>query len=159
MIPLNGPVNRRRTMAFRGVQRGRRRRPGDASHQILIGNSETAIGVCSRSADRGGRVARPAPDPSQVTGRYKGRDNQLHRARTRSSNPVPSSGESTNFRFLLMRACSPRQMVGVTPNWSPSSNFGGALLSLSLVHQLRKFSRYPSSSPAAGDPFPRRTIR
>ena len=29
--------------------------------------------------------------------------------------PFPSSGESTNFRFLLMRACSPRQMLGVRP--------------------------------------------
>jgi hypothetical protein len=36
---------------------------------------------CSRSADRGGRVAPPAADPSQATGRVKRRDNQLHRAR------------------------------------------------------------------------------
>ena len=68
-------------MAFRGVLRGRRRRPGDASHQILIGNSETAIGVCSRSADRGGRVVPPAADPSQATGRVKRHDNQLQPAR------------------------------------------------------------------------------
>ena len=27
---------------------------------------------------------------------------------TESSNPAPSSGESTNFRFLLMRECSNR---------------------------------------------------
>jgi len=31
--------------------------------------------------DRGGRVAPPAADPSQATGRVKRRDNQLHRAR------------------------------------------------------------------------------
>jgi len=31
--------------------------------------------------DRGGRVAPPAADPSQPTGRVKRRDNQIHRAR------------------------------------------------------------------------------
>ena len=43
--------------------------------------SSTAIAIRSRSADRGGRVAPPAADPSQATGRVKGRINQLHRAR------------------------------------------------------------------------------
>src|SRR6516164_2657542 len=50
--------------------------------------------------DRGGRVAPPAADPSQATGRVERRDNQFTAPATRSSNPVPSSGESTNLRFL-----------------------------------------------------------
>jgi hypothetical protein len=63
------------------VRRGRRRRPRDASHQIFIGQLGNAIGICSWSADRGGRVAPAAADPSHATGRVKRRDNQLHRAR------------------------------------------------------------------------------
>src|SRR6516165_10546622 len=37
--------------------------------------------VSALDADRGGRFAPPAADPSQATGRVKRRDNQLHRAR------------------------------------------------------------------------------
>jgi hypothetical protein len=51
--------------------------------RITLGRS--AIGerriVSSASPYRSGRVAPPAADPSQATGRVKGRDNQLHRAR------------------------------------------------------------------------------
>jgi hypothetical protein len=59
------------------------------------------IGICSRSADRRGRVAPPAANPSQTTGRVKRHGNQLHRARVlKSANPVPSNEESANFRSL-----------------------------------------------------------
>jgi hypothetical protein len=51
-----------------------------------------------------GRVTPPAADPSQANGRVKRRDNSASpRPRTRSSNPVPSSGESANFWFLKLR--------------------------------------------------------
>jgi hypothetical protein len=53
----------------------------DAHVTLRIKYSETKIGICSRSGDRSGRVARPAADPSQATGRVKRRDNQRHRAR------------------------------------------------------------------------------
>ena len=52
-------------------------------------------------ADRGGRVAPPAADPSQATGRLKMRDNQLYRARAlevRIHLPPPES--PTNYRLL-----------------------------------------------------------
>ena len=50
------------------------------------------------SADRGGRVAPAAADPSQVTGRVKGRDNQLHRARVLEVRIQSPPAESrTNF--------------------------------------------------------------
>src|SRR6516162_7902167 len=61
-----------------------------------------------RSADRGGRVAPPAADPSQSNrARQKARQPASPRPRTRSSNPVPSSRESTNFRFLGHRRAPP----------------------------------------------------
>jgi hypothetical protein len=52
------------------------------------------------------------PLTAKSGGRDQGRSVGDERAHcgTGSSNPLPSSGESTNFRFLLMRACSPRQM-------------------------------------------------
>src|SRR6516165_4981778 len=49
--------------------------------RVMAAQSPTEIGICSRSADRGGRVAPSAADPSQATGRVKRHDNQLHRAR------------------------------------------------------------------------------
>ena len=49
--------------------------------RVMAAQCPTEIGICSRSADRGGRVAPPAADPSQATGRVKRHDNQLHRAR------------------------------------------------------------------------------
>ena len=54
-------------------------------------------GICSRSADRGGRVAPSAADPSQTTGRVKRHDNQLHRARVlevRIQSPPPESPQT-----------------------------------------------------------------
>ena len=46
----------------------------DAHVTLRIKYTETTIGISSRSGDRSGRVARPAADPSQATGRVKRRD-------------------------------------------------------------------------------------
>ena len=44
------------------------------------------------------------------------RDNQIHRARgTRSSNPVPSSGESPNFRFRETDDVKSIEIVDIEP--------------------------------------------
>ena len=46
---------------------------------------------------------RPLPTRPSNRARQKARQPASPRPRTRSSNPVPSTGESTNFRFLLKR--------------------------------------------------------
>ena len=82
----------------------------------IVGNeSITAIVIRSRSADRGGRVAPPAADPSQATGRVKRRDNQLHRARVlevRIQSPPAESQVRTclsrEFAFLRREAAVSR---------------------------------------------------
>jgi hypothetical protein len=102
LLPRRRPRDRQKTgddhsgRARRGaikVDEGQRTRENRVMHD------RNAIGICSRSADRGGGVAPPAAVPSNR--RVKRRDNPASpRPRTRSSNPVPSSRESTNFRFL-----------------------------------------------------------
>ena len=76
----------------------RRRRPREASHQILIGqlgNRDWYLLSERRSPTP------PAADRSPSNqARQKARQPASPRPRTRSSNPVPSSRESTNFRFL-----------------------------------------------------------
>ena len=68
----------------------------------IVGNeSITAIVIRSRSADRGGRVAPPAADPSQATGRVKRRDNQLHRARVLEVRIQSPPAESQQTFMLL----------------------------------------------------------
>src|SRR6516225_8430766 len=57
--------------------------------------------VSALDADRGGRVAPPAADPSQATGRVKRHDNQLHRARVlevRIQSPPAQSQQRTRPR-------------------------------------------------------------
>ena len=58
----------------------RRRRPRDASHQILIGQLVNRDWYLLSECLQGGRIP-PSVDSSQATGRVKRRDNQLHRAR------------------------------------------------------------------------------
>ena len=90
----------------------RRRRPREASHQILIGQLGNRIGICSRSADR---LAPPAADRSPSNqARQKARQPASPRPRTRSSNPVPSSGESANFQFLARCDCDWRNQIHCT---------------------------------------------
>ena len=66
-----------------------------------------------------GRSAGCRPVPSNRA-RQKARQPASPRPRTRSSNPVPSSRESTNYRFLLLR----RDYEGPTLRdqiWNPST--------------------------------------
>src|SRR6516162_1517608 len=79
--------------------------------RVMAAQCPTEIGICSRSADRGGRVAPPAADPSQTTGRVKRHDNQLHRARVlevRIQSPPAercygAGGEDGNFVAYINR--------------------------------------------------------
>ena len=68
------------------------------------------------SADRGGRVAPAAADPSQVTGRVKGRDNQLHRARVLEvriqSPPAESPSLNGNWPGEVEKPCFSRECAG-----------------------------------------------
>ena len=88
----------------------------------VMGNSGQCLPISAARATRRCRIdrlaSRAAVDLSlggwQVRRSIPPRQ-RLRGSRVSGSNPVPSSGESTNFRFLLMRACSPRQMVGVRP--------------------------------------------
>jgi hypothetical protein len=82
--------------------------------------SSTAIAIRSWSADRGGRVAPPAADPSQATGRVKRRNNQLHRARVlevRIQFPPAGSPLRTQFvqRRLLPMRLPPRLLGALLP--------------------------------------------
>ena len=92
--------------------------------------SSTAIAIRSRSADRGGRVAPPAADPSQATGRVKRRDNQLHRARVlevRIQSPPAESPRTigscrTSFR-LGSGSLAPPQSLNTAPALTARTGF------------------------------------
>ena len=79
-------------MAFRGVRRGRRRRPRDASHQIVASNIDRLT--------RKPRLVSALGAPIAVAGSFRVPSNRASKARqpasprprTRSSNPVPSTG-------------------------------------------------------------------
>ena len=81
----------------------RRRRCPLTSHQILIGQLGNSRLVFTLGAPD--RVAPPAADSSPSNrARQKARQPASPRPRTREvSNPVPSSGESTNYLFLSRR--------------------------------------------------------
>ena len=64
-----------------------------------------------RPMGRSGCTRAPARSNQSFGGRLAGILAASIVSGTKSSNPLCSSGESTNFRFLLMRACSPRQMA------------------------------------------------
>jgi len=95
--------------------------------------SSTAIAIRSRSADRGGRVAPPAADPSQATGRVKGRINQLHRARVlevRIQSP-PAASQQTFGSSQDDARCSTIGRKGLRParrwnSWMPTFGPSGA---------------------------------
>ena len=91
------PSVQRRCLGFR------RRRCPVTSHQILIGQPGNSRLVFTLGAPD--RVAPPAADPSPSNrARQKARQPASPRPRTREvSNPVPSSGESTNYLFLSRR--------------------------------------------------------
>ena len=79
----------------------RRRRPRDASHQILVGqlgNRDWYL-LSERRSRWPGRSAGYRPVPTNRA-RQKARQPASPRPRTTSSNPVPSSRESANFYSL-----------------------------------------------------------
>jgi len=96
----------------------------DAHVTLRIKYTETTIGISSRSGDRSGRVARPAADPSQATGRVKRLDNQRHRARVlevRIQSPPAESPQTIGSAPAISRARfqgSPRRASA--PARSPS---------------------------------------
>jgi hypothetical protein len=100
----------------------RRRRPCDASHQILIGQLGRRDGylLSERRSRWPGRSAGCRPVPSNRA-RQKARQLASPRSRTRSSNPVPSSEESANFWYLALQR---RVVFPSSPCESSDPNYG-----------------------------------
>ena len=128
----------------------------DAHVTLRIKYTETTIGISSRSGDRSGRVARPAADPSQATGRVKRLDNQRHRARVlevRIQSPPAESPQTIGSAPAISRARfqgSPRRpdQVGVGLTAPTRSRWCGALCR--SFRAVGRRMRGPDRRPGSG---------
>ena len=87
----------------------RRRRPRDASHQILIGQLVNRDWYLLSECLQGGRIP-PSVDSSQATGRVKRRDNQLHRARVLEVRIPLAPADSPSLAGFLLTVSKSRQL-------------------------------------------------